>query len=151
MLGWHVSSLWTNLLLSLNNLKYWIEFRIKITVEFAHETCCVFFRFGWLLSPAVQHHALPVLQSWRPMLLRQQKWQVLLVVNDSSSSHDARRGGRHQTIHQPLLGLWGSLSCHCHPQPGHHNPTVSCGLAQPVDRLLLPHGGFWSGLIDPQS
>lgn len=106
----------------------------------------VVFRFGRLLSPAVQHHALPVLQSWRPLLLCQQKWQVLLVVNDGSSSDDACRRRRHQTVHQPLLSVRSSISCHCDPQPGHRNPTVSCGLAQPVDRLLLSHGGFWSGL-----
>lgn len=39
-----------------------------------HVLCLfVVLRFGRLLSPAVQHHALPVLQSWRHLLLCQQK------------------------------------------------------------------------------
>lgn len=101
-----------------------------------------FSRFGRLLPLKVQHHALPLLQSRRHLLLRQQKWQILLAVNNCPATYDACRAGRHKTIHQPLLSVWSSISCNSSAQSGHHHPTVSRRLAQLVDWLLLPHGEF---------
>jgi len=139
---------WFSIFSFKTSLKYLISkvsWCLSYFTPFIHYTLLcriVFSRFSWLLPSTVQHHALPVLQPWRHLLLCQQKWQVLLVVNHRSSPYDACRRRRHQTVHKSLLSVWSSVGCHCDPQPGHHHPTVSRRLAQPVDWLLLPHGEF---------
>lgn len=105
-----------------------------------YDPFCDFSRFCWLLFASLQHHAFHLLQHQRGVLLCQQEWQVLLAVYHCPHPHDARGQSPDPTVHQQVLCVWSPFpGCGC-AQPGHHHPTVSPGLAQPVDRILLPHG-----------
>lgn len=99
-----------------------------------------FSRFCWLMFASLQHHAFYLLQHQWSVLLRQPKWQVLLALHHCSYPHDASGQRSDPTVHQPLLSMRSTFpGCGC-AQPGHHHPSVSPWLAQPVDRILLPYG-----------
>lgn len=102
-----------------------------------------FSRFCWLMFASLQHHAFYLLQHQWSVLLCQPKRQVLLALHHCSHPHDARGQHPDRAVHQPLLCVWSTFpGCGC-AQPGHHHPPVSPGLAQPVDRILLPYGNLW--------
>lgn len=97
-------------------------------------------RPGGLLPGALQHHAFPVLQPRRHLLLRQPQRQVLLAVHHRPAAHDARGRGGYPAVHQPLLCVRGPGRRHRRPQPGCLHPPLPGRVAQLVDRILLPHG-----------
>lgn len=93
-----------------------------------------------LLFASLQHHAFYLLQHQRSVLLRQPQRQVLLALHHCSHPHDASGQRADPPVHQPLLRLWSTLPGCGRAQPGYHHPPVSPWLAQPLDRILLPHG-----------
>ena len=97
-------------------------------------------RAGGFLPGPVQHHALPVLQPRRYLLLRQPERQVLLALHHRPAAHDACGRGGHQALHQPLLRVRGPGRCHRRPQPGRLHPPLPGWMAELVDRIFLPHG-----------
>lgn len=97
-------------------------------------------RSGGVLPPGVQHTALCLLQHPPSVPLRPEKRQVLLAGQRRAPAHDTAVGGGHPPLHQPLCRVRGPGSGGGAAQPGPVRAPVPAGLAEPLDRVLLPHG-----------
>ena len=92
------------------------------------------------MSAAVQYDAVRLLQLQQRVQLREQKRQVVLVVDVGAASHDARGRERHHSVHQPLCSLRHPRQRHRRAQPDDIGADMSARLEVSLDRLQLCDG-----------